>query len=311
MINRLRNVLPVLALVLATAFWGSSFFTVGRTLDSTNPYMLLVLRFGAATLLVVPMLGARLLRIPASTWRAGAICGTVICGGYLFNTMGLVTLESSVSGFITALYVPFTPLLMWLFYSKAPKPSSILGVLVAFAGMVILAGPFSGEWKDSYEGELITLGSALLSAVEILLVGRYAPHCEPREFAFTQLISVTFYSLAIWVLLNAAGVPMKETVFDSTLFTGILWLAVIVAFVQVLLGWGQKTVAPDHAAIIFSMESVFAAVIGYIAGERLGINGFVGGGLIVAAVFISELKCVERGLDSLLARLRRGLLRGR
>ena len=78
--------------------------------------------------------------------------------------------------------------------------------------------------------------------------------------------------------------------FSTGLILAVLWLATILSCSQFLLAWGQKFVPPAQAAVIFSLESVFAAIIGWLAGERLEFWGFAGGGLIVAGILLTEWK---------------------
>ncbi len=287
--------LPLLAMVGATLLWGSSFYTIAQTLASTDPVTLVMMRFGCGLLLVAPLLGKRLFQIPAYTWRAGIICGVALTASYGAGTWGLMTITSSASGFITALYVPFTPLLVWMVYGKSPQPAAYVGAAVAFLGLVLLANPFTMTFEGNV-GELATLLSAFLSAVEIIIAGRYAPKCNPKELAFTQLVMTAFYSGVLLVLLKTFEPDLlPPTDWSSlTFWGGILWLGTIVALAQILLGFAQRTVPPDRAAVIYALESVFAAIIGYWAGERLGVGGLTGGAFIVLAVFVSETQFVNR-----------------
>ncbi len=241
------------------------------------------------------MLGRRLFDIPAYTWRAGIICGVALTASYGAGTWGLMTITSSASGFITALYVPFTPLLVWMVYGKSPQPAAYVGGAVAFLGLILLANPFTMTFEGNV-GELATLLSAFLSAVEIIIAGRYAPKCNPKELAFTQLVMTAFYSGVLLVLLKTFEPDLLPPTDWASLnfWGGILWLGTIVALAQILLGFAQRTVPPDRAAVIYALESVFAAIIGYWAGERLGIGGLTGGTLIVLAVFVSETQFVNR-----------------
>ncbi len=283
--------LPILALLAATLFWGSSFLTVSVTLEHTNPLALTTMRFVIGALMTIPILGARVLAISRQTWRDGFWCALPISIGYCCNAWGLISLPSSESGFLMALYVPFTPMLMWFVYGKAPSRANLIGVTVAFFGLVLLANPTSFSLASS-TGQLITIISAFLSAIEILVVGRMAPRNPPRELAFAQLVGTALMSGVVWATFVALDYPLTETVFNGTVIRGILWLATIVAGVQLLLSWAQRTVPPDRAAIIFSMESVFSAIIGFVAGERLGWMGLTGGAMIVLAVFVGETKLV-------------------
>lgn len=237
-----QSTLPVLALVLATFFWGSSFITVSSALAYTNPLTLVMFRFLVGAFFVFFLLKGRIHEIPAHTWKAGAICGFVIYLVYATNAIGLMSLQSSASGFLTALYVPITPLMIWVVYGKAPYFGAFLGAILAFT--------------------------------QLLFTGLFG--------ALGLMIAMLF------------GVPLKDTVFNQAVCLSIVWLAIIVAFVQVLLSWAQRYVPAGRAAVIFAMESVFAAIIGWFAGENLGVMGLVGGALIVAGILCGELRLPKR-----------------
>lgn len=288
-----ETILPVMALVLATFFWGSSFITVASALDYTNPLTLVMLRFSAGALLVAILLKGRLGGIPAKTWKAGAVCGFIIYLVYATNAIGLMTLQSSTSGFLTALYVPITPLMVWVVYGKPPTAGAIIGVVLAFIGLIFLANPFTLSFSNNW-GEWVTIMSAFLSAIEIMVVGRYAPGSQARQLAFAQLLFTGLFGAVGLGIATVAGVPLKDTVLNETLVFGVLWLATIVAFVQVLLSWAQRYVPAGRAAVIFAMESVFAAIIGWFAGEHLGIAGLIGGSLIVIGILCGELRLPRR-----------------
>lgn len=288
-LSRHTERLPILALLLATFFWGSSFYSTAQAVAVSNPVTVVTLRFAIGAVLVGLMLGRRAFRIPRATWKAGAVCGTIIFLGYAANAAGLVTLPSYKVGFLTALYVPLTPFFVWVVYGRPPSKAAFLGVALAFAGLILIAGP-SGLDADAGWGTWITVLSAFLSAAEIIVVGAYAPKTEPRELAFAQLVSVALLGAAAIPLLECLGVPLAGTHPDAAFWTAVLWLAVIVALVQVILSWAQRYVPPAKAAVIFAMESVFAALIGALAGERLGIMGLAGGALIVAGILAGEIK---------------------
>lgn len=288
-----QSTLPVLALVLATFFWGSSFITVSSALAYTNPLTLVMFRFLVGAFFVFFLLKGRIHEIPAHTWKAGAICGFVIYLVYATNAIGLMTLQSSASGFLTALYVPITPLMIWVVYGKAPYFGAFLGAILAFIGLIFLANPFTLSFSNHW-GEWVTILSAFLSAIEIMVGGRFAPHSQARQLAFTQLLFTGLFGALGLMIAMLFGVPLKDTVFNQAVCLSIVWLAIIVAFVQVLLSWAQRYVPAGRAAVIFAMESVFAAIIGWFAGENLGVMGLVGGALIVAGILCGELRLPKR-----------------
>lgn len=297
MIKRLLEqhdgILPVLALFLATFFWGSSFLTISTTLEYTNPLTLMMMRFSIGAIFVGLMLGRGITRIPTSTWRAGAICGIVIYAAYSTNAIGLMTIESSMSGFLTALYVPLTPLLLWVVYGRTPSIGAFAGAMLAFVGLIFLANPFTLTFANN-TGEWVTILSAFISAGEIIIVGKYAPGTQARQLAFTQLVSVAGIATIGVGLASLTDLPLKETTLNTTVLTGAVWLAVIVAFVQVLLSWAQRYVPAGRAAVIFAMESVFAAILGWFAGENLGLTGLLGGILIVSGILLGELRLTKK-----------------
>lgn len=282
-------VLPFLALVAATGFWGSSFLTVAEALSETDPFTLVFMRFFLGTLVLAAILRKTLRAIPSRTWKMGAVSGLVIYGSYLFNCAGLMTTMSSMAGFLTALYVLITPFLFWLIVGKRPDICAFLGSGTAFLGLVLLADPFSLS-PETGLGEWMIILSAFLSALEIILMGRFAPYCKAAEICFTQLFFVALYSGIGSLAAHWAMPSLTPTVFSAGLMLAVLWLATILSCAQFLLAWGQKFVPPAQAAVIFSLESVFAAIIGWLAGERLGFWGFAGGGLIVAGILLTEWK---------------------
>ena len=170
-------VLPFLALVAATGFWGSSFLTVAEALSETDPFTLVFMRFFLGTIVLAAILRKTLRLIPLRTWKMGAVSGLVIYGSYLFNCAGLMTTMSSMAGFLTALYVPITPFLFWLIVGKRPDLCAFLGSGTAFLGLVLLADPFSLS-PETGLGEWMIILSAFLSALEIILMGRFAPFCK-------------------------------------------------------------------------------------------------------------------------------------
>src|SRR6478609_4847035 len=129
------------ALLAITALWGSTFLVVHLAMQHSGPWFFVGLRFAVAGLLGLVVFH-RALR--GMRWRdigAGAAIGVSIALGYGLQTMGLQTISSSTSAFITALYVPLVPLLQWLVFRRAPRPLTLVGVALAFVGLLLLAGP--------------------------------------------------------------------------------------------------------------------------------------------------------------------------
>ncbi|MNH21670.1 EamA-like transporter family protein [compost metagenome] len=198
--------------------------------------------------------------------------------------MGLQTISSSQSAFITALYVPFVPLLQWLVLGRRPGLMPSIGICLAFVGLMLLAGPEGGSLHFS-EGEMVTLVSAVAIAGEIILISRYAGQVDVRRVTVVQLATA---SLLAFLMI----VPTQERIpdFSWLLLASALGLGAMSAVIQVAMNWAQKSVSPTRATLIYAGEPVWAGIVGRLAGERLPGVALIGGLLIVIAVVVSELK---------------------
>lgn len=158
------------------------------------------------------------------TWKTGITTGILLYAGYITNALGLMTINSSTSGFLTALYVPFTPLMIWVVFGKKPDVNAILGVLIAFAGLLLLANPFTLSFSNNF-GEWVTILCAFISATEIIMVGLVAAKNEALPLTFTQLTTVAV--LCAVTRLVGPYIPLwpfAPTEWTPTLLASIIWL---------------------------------------------------------------------------------------
>lgn len=277
-----------LVLVFITMLWGGTFLLVHNVMTVSGPMFFVGLRFAAATLFV-GLVSARVLSgLTATEFKAGVLIGVSIMLGYGLQTYGLQTISSSQSAFITALYVPFVPLLQWFVLGRRPGLMPSLGICLAFVGLMLLAGPEGGALQFS-AGEIATLVSAVAIAAEIILISRYAGKVDVRRVTVVQLATASVLSFMMVV-------PTQEPLpdFSWLLLLSALGLGAMSAAIQVAMNWAQKSVSPTRATLIYAGEPVWAGVVGRIAGERLPGVALLGGLLIVIAVVISELKIKRR-----------------
>lgn len=271
-------------LVFITMLWGGTFLLVHNVMTVSGPMFFVGLRFAAAALFV-GLVSIRALPGPTLTeLKAGALIGATIMLGYGLQTMGLQTISSSQSAFITALYVPFVPLLQWLVLGRRPGLMPSLGICLAFLGLMLLAGPEGGTLRFS-EGEIVTLVSAVAIAAEIILISRYAGQVDVRRVTVVQLATASLLSFLMIL-------PTQERIpdFSWLLLLSALGLGAMSAVIQVAMNWAQKSVSPTRATLIYAGEPVWAGIVGRIAGERLPGVALIGGLMIVIAVVVSELK---------------------
>jgi drug/metabolite transporter (DMT)-like permease len=270
-------------LVLITMIWGGTFLLVQHAMTVSGPMFFVGLRFAAAAAFVALFSWRHLRDLTLFELKAGCFIGVAIMLGYGLQTVGLQTIPSSQSAFITALYVPFVPLLQWLVLGRRPGLMPSIGIMLAFTGLMLLSGPAGAS--------LATLISAIAIAAEIILISTYAGQVDVRRVTVVQLASTA-------VLAFLMVVPTQEVIpsFSWLLLVSAVGLGAASAAIQVAMNWAQRSVSPTRATLIYAGEPVWAGIAGRLAGERLPAIALVGAGLIVAAVIVSELKTRNKGV---------------
>lgn len=271
-------------LILITMVWGVTFLLVQHALTASGPMFFVGLRFAAAAC-IVSLFSIRSLRgMTLFELKAGFFIGVAIMLGYGLQTVGLQTIPSSQSAFITALYVPFVPLLQWLVLGRRPGLMPSLGIMLAFAGLMLLSGP-NGASLNFSPGEIATLVSAIAIAAEIILISAYAGKVDVRRVTVVQLSTA---SVLAFLMIGPTNEVLPD--FSWLLLVSAVGLGAASAIIQVAMNWAQKSVSPTRATLIYAGEPVWAGIAGRLAGERLPGIALVGAVLIVAAVIVSELK---------------------
>jgi drug/metabolite transporter (DMT)-like permease len=210
--------------------------------------------------------------------------GVAIMLGYGLQTVGLQTIPSSQSAFITALYVPFVPLLQWVVLGRRPGLMPSIGVALAFLGLALLSGP-NGASLQFNAGEIATVVSAVAIAAEIILIGAYAGKVDVRRVTVVQLATASVLS---FLMVVPTGERLPD--FSWLLLLTALGLGASSAVIQLAMNWAQKTVSPTKATLIYAGEPVWGGLAGRLAGERLPGIALIGAALIVAGVIVSEIK---------------------
>lgn len=270
----------IAVLVLVTLIWGTTFVVVKEALDVLPVPLLLALRFSLAGLffLWVPFRREAL--------RPALVLGTLSFAGFATQTLGLAITTASKAAFITGLSVILTPMVaaVWL-GTRAPLRAWIAaGVAVAGLGLMTLTG---GGVSGVNTGDLWVLGTALAYAVFIVYLGRVAGEAPALSLAALQHVPMALFAW-IWALPHVATIPHVPL----GTWGALLYLAAVAtALIAVLQTYAQRVVPAHLAALVFVLEPVFAAVFAYaLLGERLGAFGWLGGGLVVVAMAIAELK---------------------
>ncbi|EEH67944.1 MULTISPECIES: DMT family transporter [Acinetobacter] len=283
--QKFNSYLPQMALILITVIWGGTFLAVQYALNFSTPMFFVGCRFAVAAFAILLISLKSMTGLTLKETFAGTAIGVMIAIGYGTQTIGLQSILSSESAFLTALYVPLVPILMWIIFQKRPALMTWIGTALAFIGLVLLTGNGFSSITLSY-GQVLTLICAFVIALEIILIGFFAGKVNLRRVTVVQLIVASVLSFACMPLVGEHQLPA----FSWPLVFIAVGLGLASALIQFVMNWAQKMVDPTRAAIIYAGEPVWAGLFGRIAGERLPLLALFGGLLVVLGVLISELK---------------------
>ena len=271
----------VLALVAVTAVWGVTFVQVKDAVAIYPLFAFLAVRFAIASATLAVPAARRLASLGRRGWGAGAALGLLLALGYALQTAGLERTTVSSAGFITGLYVVFTPLLALLFLGTRIGLAVWLGVALSTAGLGLLTGLDSGR----VGGDLLVLGGSAAYSLQIVLMERQAPRYDPLAFTLAEMLAAFAGFTVIAVALGQIELPHGWTVWGALLVTGI-FASALAFLVQT---WAQRRASATQTALAFTMEPVWAGIFGFwLAGDRLGAWGWGGAALIMAGILAAE-----------------------
>ena len=283
-------------LVGVTAIWGST-FVVNRLVvtGSTPPFLFLLLRFSLAAIFLILLARGRP-RTPGLLPDSLAVGGLTAIG-IGFQLAGQVYTTASKAAFITGLSVPLTAPVAYLVTRKRPSAENLAGLAIATAGFAVMAWP--QEFSGVNSGDLLVLVTALAYAYVVVRLSESGGRHDVRRFAAGQIACAA----ATTLLLRLAMQPFlgrPEAVFrtearplvaDPKFFGLLLWMSLAATVVTFLLmTWAQARMSATHAAVIYALEPVFAALLAApILGERLSGRELWGGAFVLAGILVSEL----------------------
>jgi drug/metabolite transporter (DMT)-like permease len=278
-----------LSLALVALIWGSTFVLVKEALRDISPLLYLALRFTLAAVLLVAWFRKRLAKgFTRVHWGAGMLAGSILMLSYVLQTVGLQSTTPSKSAFLTGLYVVLVPFAAALVYWSRPRLLEVGGVLVAGTGMGLLSLP--EESLSISRGDLLTIGCAVGFAVHIVVLGYWAPRVGYEPLSLLQIVGAAVVAIVATPFLESPVVRWSPAVVMAILVGGVL--ATALAFV--LQTWAQERTTPARAAILFSLEPVFAWLFSWVwAGESLSGRAALGAVLILAGILLVELKPVR------------------
>jgi drug/metabolite transporter (DMT)-like permease len=271
----------VLALAAVTAVWGLTFVQVKDAVELYPLFAFLAVRFAIATVVLAPPARRPLRTLPRGGWISGAGLGLLLAVGYALQTAGLERTSVSNAGFITGLYVVFTPLAAVALFRVRIGAIVWAGVALSTAGLALLSG---GGGADGI-GDLLVLAGSAAYSLQIALMERYAPRYDPVAFTFVEMLAAFVGFAVVAVALGQIELPRGWTVWGALLVTGV-FASALGFLVQT---WAQRRTSATRTALAFALEPVWAASFGFwLAGDRLGTVAWVGAALIMAGIVVAE-----------------------
>jgi drug/metabolite transporter (DMT)-like permease len=271
----------LLALVAVTAVWGLTFVQVKDAVALYPLFAFLAVRFAIASLALAAPAAGRMGSLGRRGWTAGAALGLLLALGYALQTAGLERTTVSSAGFITGLYVVFTPLLGLVLFRTRVGRAVWLGVALAVAGLAMLSGVGAGDPA----GDLLVLAASAAYSLQIVLMERYAPRYDAVAFTQAEMLAACAGFAVVAVALGQVELPRGWTVWGALLVTGI-FASALGFLVQT---WAQRRLSAARTALAFAMEPVWAGIFGFwLAGDRLGALGWGGCAMIMAGIVVAE-----------------------
>lgn len=279
----------LLALVSATVIWGSAFIAQSVGMDKIGPFTFQAVRCGLAVIFLflvsIPISGSKAFlsgwKNPA-LWKSGSICGLALFAASSLQQMGLVYTDAGKAGFLTAMYIVFVPFL-GMFLGQKPGRNALLSLLPAVVGLYLLSCTGANGIN---KGDLLILGCAVCFSVQILLIDRHCEGLDGLKLNCVQALVVTVLSVPTALLTEKIDGNLILQCWLPLGYAGILSMGVAYTL-QIV---GQKRVAPTAAALVMSLESVFAVLFGWLLlKETMTPSELLGCLLVFSAVLLSQM----------------------
>ncbi|MBI3857606.1 MAG: DMT family transporter [Planctomycetes bacterium] len=282
-------------LFATTILWGSSFFTMAwgiegiarRIAPAAAPAAYLCLRFLAAFVLQGLVFPRALGGLNRRVVGAGVVLALPFFAGMLLQSMAISSESSTVSAFLTSLFVVVTPLLGWLFFRERLVPITLLGAAVSLAGVYVLSNPSGGLGRR----ELLTLACAVAFALQIQMTNVITRNHPPEAISLVQFGATALFSGIAAFAMGASPAGMLRSLGDPPVAWTVLYTAVACSVVAMgVLNRYQRDLPATRASVLYMIEPVFAALFALIfTGEAMTARKWMGGAIILGGNLLCEL----------------------
>ena len=280
-------------LLITAMIWGFAFVAQRSGMEYLGPFTFNAIRFALGGISLIPILllnkkrkfdNRKFLPILSDKilLKGGIVAGIIIFFGASFQQGGIVYTSAGKAGFITGLYIILVPILGLLFKQKT-SPGTWIGALVAVVGLYLLS--VKSDFSIGL-GDLLVLASAFFWASHVLWIGRISPKTDPIQLAFFQFMLCSGLSLMAALVYEVSSLQNIIDALVPILYAGLVSVGIAYTL-QVV---AQREAHPSHAAIIMSLESVFAVIGGcIILNESIAFRGLIGCALMLAGMIISQI----------------------
>lgn len=278
-----------LTLFGAVIIWGSAFIAQSMGMELIGPFTFQAIRCGLAVLFLIPVSflfdrkpGAVKRWLEPRLWKSGLICGLALFAAASLQQVGLVYTDAGKAGFLTAMYIVLVPIL-GLFLGQKPGRAAWFSVVLAVTGLYLLSCMGVSEINI---GDILLTGCALAYAVQITCIDRLAGDLDGVRLNCVQALVVTVLSIPFMIFTETVDMGNILACSLPLAYAGILSMGVAYSL-QII---GQKYLEPTAASLIMSLESVIAALCGWlILKETMTPWELLGCGMVFGAVVISQL----------------------
>ena len=270
------------ALLSVSAAWGMAFVVMKDAIERQSVNNFLFTRFSLAVIVMIALKPSVIRQFDRDLILRAGSAGIFLGLGYIFQTLGLARTGAAITGFVTGLYVVFTPLLAYFFLKERLTKLIWSCVLIATVGLGLL----SIRGFSVGIGEMLVLASAFFFAAHIIALGKWSSGRDVYAMTIVQLAMCALLS-GLASIPEGYSAPPDYGVWAVVVFTAVVCTAV--AFV--VQTWSQAHMTTTKVAVILTMEVVFAALFAIIfGGERLTLQATLGGLMVLTAMFMIVLK---------------------
>lgn len=271
-----------LILLLTAAVWGSGFIAQRVAAPNLSIFFYNGGRFLLGAILLFPLIRFRL-SINSKDRLGVALAGILLFLAGAFQQAGMRTTSAGNAGFITGLYVVFVPIFLFIIWREKQNPNVWFAAILAVFGMFLLSS--NGVFQIS-RGDFLEFIGAILWAFHVIVVSRSIRNVHPLHFAVGQFLVCAALNLTAGFVIEPDAIRLIPTLWWTIIYNGVA--SVAIGFT--LQGIGQKHAPPTDAALILSMESVFAAVLGYLfLQEQFSTIQLIGCFLVMAAIILAQI----------------------